>query len=333
LQACITRVTSQNAVPVPGVWLPAVSLLFSAVVAISASPVAAAPADGNESAAKPAVNTVERLHSATTGAIQGTAARIDQFFVNDDHATFADNDTRVRLRFNLDYIQHHGWEASVRPKLQLVLRGLEERLRLVVNDGDSMDGDATSDADDENSVALRWIGKQTDSISYKFDVGLRIKSGQLDPFVRVNTGWHYPLAGKWQGQSSNRLYYYSRTGWRNDFRQYFEEKLSNPRLEQKFSLYHTIQDTSAIAYEVLWRRESAEDVLFDDDEFLIPPQKNYQQVQLRVRYRRSFWRPWLFFEVWPVVGWSEARDWNNVLGVRGRIELNFGAHGDLRLDE
>ncbi len=54
---------------------------------------------------------------------------------------------------------------------------------------------------------------------------------------------------------------------------------------------------------------------------------------LRLRYRRNFWRPWMFVEVWPAVGWPEERDWQTVLGVRMRLEINFGRHVGLKMDE
>jgi hypothetical protein len=54
---------------------------------------------------------------------------------------------------------------------------------------------------------------------------------------------------------------------------------------------------------------------------------------LQLRYRRRFLRPWLFFEVWPVVAWAEERDWDMVLGARLRLEINLGSHGNLKLDQ
>ena len=296
---------------------------------------------------------IDRLHPVASDAVQDTVSAIDGFFVTDDYATFDDDRTRVRLRLNLDYLEDHGWDVSPKVKLNLVLPGLGNRLRLVVNDGDEGgDENAAPVDDEENDVALRWIGKQSKALSLAFDLGLRIKSSDLDPFVRLNAGLKYPLSEDWLGQTSNRIYYYSKTELRNDLRQYFDrpinedllfrartriqyfqEKDYNPKLEQKFSLFHTIADRSALAYEALWRSEAAEDSPFDDDEILVPAQRHYQKVALQLRYRRSFLRDWLFFEVWPIVGWSEERDWGMSLAGRLRLEINLGRHGKLQLDE
>lgn len=296
---------------------------------------------------------VDRLHSATENLIDAAVKRVDAFFVNETHDTFEEDKNRVRLRLNLDDIQYHGWDTSAKVKVNVRLTGLSKRLRLVVNDAEEDEEDQATQYEDEgNDVAIRWIGHQGKKTGVSVDGGVRLKSGKVDPFGRLNTSIRYPLAGEWLGQSTNRIYYYSQAGWRNDFRQYFnrpindellfrvrsriqyfEDKDSNPQLEQKFTLFQSLTDHSALAYEALWRRETAEDSVFDEDEITIEPKDKYQQVQLRLRYRHSVWRPWMFVEVWPAIGWMEERDWDTVLGVRLRLEVNFGRHVGLKLDE
>jgi hypothetical protein len=305
----------------------------------------------SEDAAAPA--RIDRLHSGATNIARSIVGRVDAFFVTEDYATFGENESRVRLRLDTDYIEHHGWDFKPRVKLHLVLPGMNERMRLVVNDADNDEDGQTADVDDdENDVALRLVGREGESSSLTYDLGLRIRGGKLDPFARVNAGVEYILPGKWTGQTTNRLYYYRQGSWRNDFRQHFSRPLSDNLLfrsrsrlqyfdenihrfnsEQKFSLFHTLASQSALAYEVWWRQESAEDSVFRDSEIVIPPQKKYQKAGLQLRYRRRFLRPWLFFEVWPVVAWAEERDWDMVLGARLRLEINLGSHGNLKLDQ
>jgi hypothetical protein len=295
---------------------------------------------------------VDRSYDRVDDLVQATVRQIDGFFVNDEHSTFTDRKTRVRLRLNTDYIQHHGWDLSPKVKLNLVLPGMNDRLRLVMNDDQSADVDQAASNEDENDVALRWIGRQNARRGYSFDLGLRIKSGSLDPFGRVNLGLEYDLPGKWVGQSTNRLYYYSKTGFRNDFRQYFnrgltddllfrsrtrlqyfEENEENPYIEQKFSLFHSLSDTRKLAYEALYRKLSIEDSPFDDDEIFDIEDNYYNHFQLQIRYRQQAWRPWFYVEFWPIVGWPEERDYDTVLAARIRLEVNLGGSGDQRLDE
>jgi len=322
------------------------ALITAVLLACTLTPQAIAASDDEDA-------RIDRLHRGATNIVQDMISAVDGFFVSDDFATFEDNQTRVRLRLNVDHLENHGWDVAPKIKLHLVLPGLSERLRLVVNEGDSVeDGNGSPSDDDENDVALRWIGSQSETTNLAFDLGLRLKGGSLDPFARINTGIQYGLTDNWQGQTTNRIYYYSKTGLRNDLRQYFNRPISdnllfrartriqyfeendhNPNLEQKFSVFHTLASQSALAYEVLWRKEAAEDSRFDDDEILIPTQKQYQQAALQLRFRRSFLRDWFFVEFWPMVVWAEERDWETLLAGRIRFEVNLGRHGDLRLDE
>lgn len=296
---------------------------------------------------------IDAIHQASEDLVQKLASSVDGFFVSDEFATFEDNDTRVRLRLNLDHLENDGWDLSPKVKINLQLPGLSERLSLVMNDGDSDDSeDPTDDDSDENDLALRWMLDKSNDSEIKFDLGLRLEDGSLDPFARLNLNVEYPVSEDWRGRTSNRIYYYSKTGLRNDLRQYFDRRFDdktllrsrtrieylaendyNPHLEQRFSLFRTFGERSAIAFEVLWNKESYEDSNFHDEALEIRPQKTYQQYEARVRYRRRTWRPWLYLEIWPLVQWAEEREWESLLGFRARLEVNLGSSGTRQLDE
>ncbi len=70
-----------------------------------------------------------------------------------------------------------------------------------------------------------------------------------------------------------------------------------------------------------------------EDEIEGELQDNYQNIQLRLRYRRNVWRDWLYVEVWPIVGVAEERDWDTVLGAFFRLEITFGGKGKSRLSD
>ncbi len=288
---------------------------------------------------------VDRWHAKASGWFQGTAGRVDRFFVDDEYATHEDNQSRLRLRLNTDYVENGGWDVGGNIKLHLVLPGLDNRMRLVINDADDNDTTTsqTAASGDDSDIALRWLGIRTDRVGLSFDLGVRIKDSNLAGFGRINAAVRYPLGGKWTGATSNRIYAYSDTGFRNDFRQYFDRQISdkllfrsrtriqyfeendyNPTSEQKFTLFYTLNDRHALAYEALFERYAAEDSLFDDDEITVPLRDNYKGYQLRVRYRTNVWRKWLFLEFWPIASWPEERDYDLTLGARLRVEINFG---------
>lgn len=285
--------------------------------------------------------------------IDAAVRRFDAFFLTEAEETFEEDRNRLRLRLDTDYIEHHGWEFSPRVKVNFHLPGLGERVRLIVNDaGADEEDEGVELEDDENDIALRWVARKGKKTGISIDGGVSFRGGTVDPFVRLNTSYKYRISERWRGQATNRLYYLARNGWRDDLRvyfnrpigdrflfrsrsrlEYFEDKDKNPQLEQKFSLFQNISDRSAIAYEAIWRQETAEDSIYDNEEILVEPRGTYQQVKLRIRYRRNFWRPWMFVEFWPVVGWVEERDWETVVGARLRLEINFGWHVGAKLDE
>lgn len=307
------------------------------------------------SATTPVVESsrIDRIHRQSEKMVQRLVGRVDSFFVTDDYATFNDNDSRVRLRLDADHYENAGWDISPRIKLQLVMPGLQNRLRLVVNDGDVEEsGQPANDDSKDNDVAFRWVTNMGDNIALSYDLGIRIQGGGMDEFARVNAGITYPVAGEWQGQTTNRLYYYASAGWRNDFAQrfdrsygddllfrsrsriqYFQNHSYNPTLEQKFSLFQTLNAHSVLAYEALWRRQSEEESVYGDSDLLIDPQDHYDQFAVQLRYRRSIGRPWFFVEFWPIVYWPEERDWQTSLAARIRFEVNLGSTGNLKLDD
>lgn len=306
----------------------------------------------DNTALEPVHNTsVDKLHRATTSVFQNLVGKSDSIFMDDDYRSFGENQSRMRLRFGVGYIDHHGWDEKIKLKLRLYLPGLNKRIQLIAG-GDEGDDEAVAADEDGNDVALRWAALKSKKATVSTDVGLRYKSSNLDPFLRLNSGILYDIGENWYGYTYNRLYYYSDTHWRNDFRQsfncpitddllfrartrvqYFDENDYNPYLEQKFSLFQTLNNKSAVAYEALWLNQAEEDSIFDEDEIKGELEDSYQNVALRLRYRRNVWRDWMYVEFWPIIGWAEERDWDTVLAVNFRLEVTFGGKGKSRLSD
>lgn len=300
---------------------------------------------------------VDRLYKRTTDLIQGTTGYFDSFFFTDTQEAFTSNETRVRLRLNADYIESHGWNFSPNFRLNLALPFLSDKMRLVMNEDDDEDqGSAAADSADDSDIAIRWVQLDGDRLGLSFDIGLRLagtgypeeeEETELSVFTRINSSLRFELGENWVSRSNNRLYYYSNTGVRNDFRQYFDRTITdavmfrsrtriqyfeengyNPEWEQKFTLFHKLNNKSAIAYETIVSKRAIEDSIFDPDEITVGLQESYYQGQVRLRYRRNVWRPWLYMEVWPVLFWPEERDYKTTPAIRFRLEINFGPESD-----
>ncbi len=305
-----------------------------------------------DSASEPEHNTsIDKIHEKTTSIFRNLVGQTDYFFLGDDYLSFGENPSRMRLRFDVGYVEDAGWDEKVKLKLRLVFPGTKNRLQLIAGD-DNDDSEDITAVEDGNNLALRWAGYKSGKANVSLDLGLRYKSSDLDPYVRLNTGILYDLSENWYGYTVNKLYYYSNTKWRNDFRQhfnrpitddllfrartrvqYFDENDYNPFVEQKFSLFQTLNKKSAVAYEALWSIKDIEDSLFDEKDIKGKLQDNYQNVALLLRYRRNVWREWLYMEFWPIIGWAEERDWDTVLAANFRLEITFGGKGKSKLSD
>lgn len=298
---------------------------------------------------------VERSQEYLTELTQKSANIIDNFFSSERHS-WGGNKTRVTLRGNVDYLDKHGWEFDPEVRINLKLPGVSDRVRIIMNEDDDDGGTSGGSSDeDESTLGLRFIGKLNENYGISGDLGI---SSRGDPtiqgFARLNMFVHYNLGRTtgWVGRTENRLYYYSDSRWRNDFRQYFEREFfgkfffrSRTRLdyqedkdsdtypEQKFSVFHKINPKTIVAYEAIYRQIFFDDSPFDVDEIL-NPQERFDRYALQLRFRRNFKYPWLFYEVWPGLGWAEERDYDLTPFVRFRIEVVLGdPPKEVRLDE
>lgn len=318
---------------------PTFHLVFAVLLLMAAGTAFAQTENGAEE------DSAERTQQQLTNVVQKIASGVDNFFSNDRYA-WSDNKSRVTLRGNFDWVDAHGWEFNPQVRLYVNLPGLDNRLRLVINEDDddgggSGGGDA---ADDETNVALRFIGSVQDKYGITFDAGVSTRGDPtLQVFGRVNFFRNWELGWKWAGRAENRLYYYNDSKLRNDFRWYFERNFgekfffrSRTRFdyqedkekewypEQRFTLFHQISNRTALAYEAIYQEIFFDDSVFDEDEFLRPCGQKCTQYQLRLRFRQNVLYPWLFYEFWPIAAWTEQRDYEFTPAARFRLEIVLG---------
>ncbi len=295
---------------------------------------------------------VDSAQAGVSDFVLRTVNRIDRFFAEDQYSVFEENRSRLRLRLNADLLETQDAEFTPSVQLHLVLPGLNNRLRVVANEDDEQRSRG-EDPDDESNLALRWVVRQSRRLGVSYDLGMRIRGDDVAGFGRVNIGASYGLGETWVGRSRNQLYWYTDTGFRNDFRQYFERQLSErfffrsrTRLqyfeeegrkffpEQRFTVFQRLTPRQAVAYETLAEVIPASKTPFDDAD-IARPDNEYTRLAFRLRWRANVWRPWLFVEAWPTLILPEERDYNTTWALRLRVEVNFGATspGDTQLEE
>lgn len=270
------------------------------------------------------------------------ATAIDDFF-SAERYSWRTNTSRLTLRGNVDAIDGRGTELSPAVKLHLALPGVRDRLRLIVND----DGDDTFSGgpvdEDESNVALRYRVRAADRSGIHFDLGASTRGeSPAQGLARIGAFRHFEPGAGWAVRVENLAYRYTRSGWRNDFRLYIEQVVSDrlflrarTRLdyhedkgghvlpEQRLSLFQHVDERTALAYEAIARGVFPEDSVSGSEDASRFCQV-CDQYQLRVRFRRRLGHPWLFYEIWPVAAWPEQRDYDLTPVLRLRLEIVLG---------
>ncbi len=287
---------------------------------------------------------VEETQERLTETVLKTATAIDNFFGTDRYS-WEDNKTRLTLRGNADYVDKHGWDFSPEVKLYLALPGLNDRLRLIINEDEEDEASGGPASDEESNLAVRYLAKVTKKYGISFDLGLSTRGDPtLQGFVRANAFRNWDLGDSgWVTRFENRLYWYTKSDWRNDFRWYLERRLGENFLfrsrtrfdyqqdkekewypEQRFTLFQQINQRTALAYEAIAQQIFFDDSVFDPEEFVQPCGTKCTQYQLRLRFRQNVKFPWLFYEVWPIAAWTEQRDYEFTPAIRFRLEVVLG---------
>lgn len=321
-----------------GLMLFRLLTLCSAAFLFSSSPILATEnASGKDS-------SLVKTQAGISDSVQKLANGIDSFFGNDRYHTWETNKTSIRLRLNFDFIEGQDIDLNPQIKFNIFLPSISHRISLVANpesdEGSESGGDAV---DDESELALRFTGGNIGKIQNAWDLGLRIKDSDLAVFLRLNSQRNFSMGqSRWDSRITNQIYWYTDTGFRDDFRfylersikknlffrsrtraQYFEEHGSNIFPEQRLTLFQRFGKKQILAYEGIAEIIPDDDTAFDDDNIDVVDTK-YTNYLLRLRYRTNWLHPWLFVEFWPTIVWPEEKDYKTTYAARLRLEIHFG---------
>jgi hypothetical protein len=327
-------------------------VLVSAAMLLAAAPCPAA--EGTSSPGPTSDSAVIKTQEQLSATVQKLANSVDRFFGSDRYYTWETNQSSIRLRLNFDFIEGQDVELNPNVQFNIFLPGISRRLSLVGNPDDDDGTDSGEDGRDESELALRWMGGKIGKADSSYDLGIRIKDSNLAGFGRWNLQRNISQEhSRWTPRLTNRHYWYTDTGFRDDFRfyieramkehlffrartrlQYYEEQGSNIFPEQRFTLYQRFGKSQILAYEALGEIIPDDDTAFDDDNIDVPDDK-YTNYLVRLRYRTNWLHPWLFVEFWPTVMWPEEHDFRTTYAFRLRFELHFGYKRaePIRIDE
>lgn len=288
-------------------------------------------------------SAVDDAHESVNSRFNSFVIQVDDF-IGSEQSDGGINTSWARVRVDTIQTAVGETEFKAKVKLRLVLPQSEKRFRLLLSSGDDDQSVAGTDTaqreqlerDDEDvALALRFLRNVRERSSVKFDVGVRSRDSRVQLFGRIGAVAEEPLNDDWTFTVNNDLYHYSSSGYENRLQLAFQRLFyDSDRLYFRNSteirwlngdkgasiggiagIYVDRGPKSAYAFEVIGSAITSKN---DGAE------NYYQGTEIRLRFRRNAFRPWLYFEIWPNVSWAESNNYERAYGGRIRVEMSFG---------
>ncbi len=279
-------------------------------------------------------------------SVCSSAVWFDHFFANERDE--AENVNRyIRLTTTTSYRKVEGFESNIRLSGRVEFPNVEKKLHLLLEserDKDAMDvlsqGNQTThllnknNANKNNSVGLRWDVSQKPNSSFSMQAGLRFNK-TINLRLQGRYRYTYPLEEDSLARLTQTVFWEGNEGVGENTRLDLE-KLLAPQTLLRFSQNVGISEVSKgkewlseVALFHHFTKEKAGALTLWASGATKPTDNisGLEETGFSVRYRQSFYRPWLFFEIEPHYRWVRkefTRDYQPSPGIIARVEIQFG---------
>lgn len=284
---------------------------------------------------------VDRLHGSISQRLLTTAVWLDSFF-SDERAAAELNQSYIRVRY--DTFKERRTPASYTPAvdLRLALPQLEKKAHVVFS-AEPAETAKTSPAPvaaaaTSDRIAAPEENKVTTALYYFIRSSLResiiVRTGALfrhgTPVLFISPRYRkFTSLQVWDFRFTQDAIWRTDTRWQVNTRfdlerllpydLFFRTSAGGTWMEIKKGYFYSIgcslrqpfDQKRALEYEWL-------------SSFQTRPVGELVEVMFRVRYRQSFWRDWMFFEVAPQYRLPRDRQFNGTPGILFRLEMFFG---------
>jgi hypothetical protein len=257
---------------------------------------------------------MDRTHSYLSQRLCEPAAWFDGFF--GDPRAFEETPvgTFFRLRNELVWDETEGYRLRARLMANISVPRVSERLRvLVFRDedlrGEFDDGPRIDGSEARTRLGLRYIGRDLPRSALDFDATVRAKLTSLNPIVRGRYSYTRPLSDRSFGRLTQIAFWERDEGFGTTSRVDWEW-LHDHNTQVRWTGQATFSEeshgvdwgTSIVGFRQL-DRQSAIRSEVGVYGYTRRPGFETEEYFLNFRYRRSFLRPWLFYELQPERGW------------------------------
>jgi len=282
---------------------------------------------------------LDTLQAGITKNLLQSSQWLDSFFYDPRYAA-EENRTRAVVRYEGFIEEHARWEFKTKVSLVLVLPQLKNKAHIIIAEDPNEDNPIkpgqnplTLPMQEESTTrsataAVGYDIKSGERRNINVKVGVRYREGHLVLFARPYYRRLYHL-DNWDLRVTQEIPYWTDSKWSSSTTVDLERPLGNKFFFRTsvngswyeiqpgfyyglvFSLSQALSTISALSYDL-------------GASFQTGAHDELTTVVVDTRYRRRFWREWLYFDITPQVRFPRDRRFNPVPGILFGLEMRFG---------
>ena len=285
------------------------------------------------------ITYVDMLHSEIVRRLLASAVWMDSFFADPDYVKEA-NRTYVRFRYEIFKEERSSFTYKPAVDFRLVLPEFEKKTHLIFSADPAVPPSGASapvltaaerfgsSAQNTVTAGLQYMFHQDAQTSFLIRTGFQFAN--LHPVILIAPRYRVlmPL-DDWVARFTQEVLWKSKGSWQTDtqidferplpYELFFRTSLNGEWAAQVsgyayglgFSLLQPLTPTHAVTYEWI-------------NSYNTFPVGALTEIAFRIRYRHSYLRDWLFFEVAPQVRFPRDSNFDSTAGILFKVEVLFG---------
>ncbi|HUI46993.1 MAG TPA: hypothetical protein VL122_13530 [Nitrospirota bacterium] len=301
----------------------------------TAATISTAPTGTN----KPRSGFFDLLHGELSQQLVDAAAWMDSFFADTSYVK-EENHSYVKVRYDIFKEERAKMTFDPAFDLRLALPELERKTHLVfssepaqpvnnVNAPVQTASERFGQTDQRTlTTAIHYFFRDTEQESFFLRTGIQFS--RLSPVIVLEPRYRvlFPYTN-WNIRFTQDVLWRSDTSWQTDTRFDFERLLPSSLFFRTSldGLWAAQVKGYVYSLSYLLRQPLAPTYALDYEwinTYQTRPEGELTEIDFRVRYRHSFWREWLFFEISPQARLPRTSNFHLLPGILFRLEMFFG---------
>lgn len=289
------------------------------------------------------VSWLDRSHSYISERLCEPAAWFDGFF--GDARSFEETPigTFIRIRNAAEWDEDGGWSHGLRVRASILLPRVSDRFRLLISRDEDLSGELHDDAslsDDRGRtrLGLRFIASERSRSQLDVDASVGLGGGSLNPEIRSRYRYVYGLTDRTLLRATQAVFWQREDGFGTTSRLDWEWLQSRDGLLRWTGQGTASEESDGVDWRssvVAFRQLDARSALRGEIGVFgyTRPSFEAEEYFVALRYRRQFFRRWLYYELQPQHAWpldevtgKRRSDWRFTLTLEVQFENESSRH-------